>query len=375
MGLVQHLGTLRFGREEEGRMKVLFLSHQADFLFGGEVCTLSYMAELKRQGVEVHFASPAGPYAERAGAIAHWHEIPSVQFSRSLIALPAFLPALLRSHIRLKKIATENRIDLLHATSLKAMVYAWPLRKLLPVLWHHHDILPDTFWNNAWARGLAKGAAQVVVPSKATKDSLLGAGLPESKVQVLHNGFQPGEWHARPARKAGPLTLAFVGEISFRKGADRLAAILSAVRTKVAAELWIIGDSLSDPAFGAQVRAELEPLGAKFWGKRNDVKDLLQSVDVLLVPSRQDPLPTVIVEAGLSGVPVVASPSGGIPEMVKENGFLAADTGEYAQHILELADEEKWKRTSLAARKKSETAYDIRLLTGRLVKIYLGLTK
>lgn len=354
-------------------MKVLFFSHQAEFIYGGEVCTLAFMAELVRQGVEVHFASPPGPYAEKARQLARWHEIPSVQFSRQVSQLPRIGQAWWHTEQSLSRIVSENKIDLLHATSLKAMVYAWTMGGTLPVVWHHHDILPPGFWNNRWAQLLAKGARLVLTPSGATRLSLLEAGVPAGKVSVLNNGFRPEEWARRSPPSGGSIQLGYLGELSRRKGVDLLPGILRECRKSFPCQISLAGEAVSDPDFGAKIRREFTE--GEFVGRQSNVKSWLQEIDVLLVPSRQDPLPTVIVEAGLSGVPVVASPVGGIPEMIREgeNGFLARDPAQWAEAVGRLRDPERWAACSAGARALAEARYDIAALTRRLLAEYSAL--
>ncbi|MGZ3692916.1 MAG: glycosyltransferase family 4 protein [Bdellovibrionota bacterium] len=356
-------------------MKILFLSHQAEFIYGGEVCTLAFMEELAKQGIEVHFASPAGPYAERARKISVWHEIPSRQFSRKISLLPATAIAWKQSESRLKKIIREEKIDLVHATSLKAMVYARSLGSAVPVVWHHHDILPKGFWNDGWAKFLAAGAALILAPSAATRMSLVASGINPGKVRVLHNGFPANAWTARKGRSQPDfLSLAFIGELSERKGVDLLPAIVEGCGRIVKYELLLVGDSVSDPAYGVRARELFSSFGesVKFLGRRNDIKEILQTVDILLVPSRQDPLPTVIVEAGLSGVPVIAAPVGGIPEMITdgENGFLAEGTQNWVDRVEELRDLRKWQKCSEGARRLAEERYDIQQLAASLIATY-----
>jgi glycosyltransferase involved in cell wall biosynthesis len=70
-------------------------------------------------------------------------------------------------------------------------------------------------------------------------------------------------------------------------------------------------------------------LPVEFAGWQDDIGAVLSNLDLLVVPSRIDSTPRVILEAFAAGVPVVAFPSGGIPEILKdgETGFLtAADT-------------------------------------------------
>ena len=74
-------------------------------------------------------------------------------------------------------------------------------------------------------------------------------------------------------------------------------------------------------------------------GWMDDVYACLSQLDLLLVPSAGHEATTrVILEAFAAGVPVVAFPSGGIPEVVDDgvNGLLTADAAEMAQRSVEL---------------------------------------
>jgi len=75
----------------------------------------------------------------------------------------------------------------------------------------------------------------------------------------------------------------------------------------------------------------------QFLGYRSDAADLLRAADVFLLPSTHEGLPLSVLEAQASKVPVLAAPTGGIPEVVMdgETGFLhsAADVLGYAGHI------------------------------------------
>ena len=63
-----------------------------------------------------------------------------------------------------------------------------------------------------------------------------------------------------------------------------------------------------------------------FLGHRDDIPQLLSLSDLLVLPSYTEGLPLVILEAMAAGLPVVATPVGGIPEVVihQETGFLVA---------------------------------------------------
>lgn len=73
-------------------------------------------------------------------------------------------------------------------------------------------------------------------------------------------------------------------------------------------------------------------------GYRNDIPDLLNAADIFLFPSYQEGLPFAVLEAMVYGLPIVASNTGGIPEMVlhQHNGLLF-ETGD-RQDLLEKLD-------------------------------------
>jgi glycosyltransferase involved in cell wall biosynthesis len=78
----------------------------------------------------------------------------------------------------------------------------------------------------------------------------------------------------------------------------------------------------------------------------------------------------VIVEAGLSGVPVVGARVGGIPEMIQNgvNGFLFDSEKEAANTIRKIRSE--WQPFSDRARSFAESRYDIRRLSTELLHHY-----
>ena len=80
-----------------------------------------------------------------------------------------------------------------------------------------------------------------------------------------------------------------------------------------------------------------------YMGLVDDVAPYLALYDVLVLPSRQDGRPLIVMEALASGLPVVASRLGGIPEMIEDgqNGYLCtpADAAEFAARIRALAED------------------------------------
>src|SRR5205807_7088030 len=91
--------------------------------------------------------------------------------------------------------------------------------------------------------------------------------------------------------------------------------------------------------YDRQVRVAAAGLPVEFAGWVDDVYAALASLDLLLVPSApHESTPRVVLEAFAAGVPVIAFPSGGIPELIEDGrtGFLAASAADMAQLAIEL---------------------------------------
>ena len=106
-----------------------------------------------------------------------------------------------------------------------------------------------------------------------------------------------------------------------------------------------------------ELRQQARPLGDRFTflGHRDDIPNLMAAMDVLVVPSLNEGMGRVILEAGAAETPVVASRVGGVPDVVKDGvtGVLVAakSPGKIAQAVCKLhADPQRLNDMAKAAR-------------------------
>jgi glycosyltransferase involved in cell wall biosynthesis len=96
--------------------------------------------------------------------------------------------------------------------------------------------------------------------------------------------------------------------------------------------------------------------------------------DVIVVPSIQDNLPNMVIEAMACGTPVVAFSIGGIPDMIDhfKTGYLAQpfSAADLASGIRWVVENTSWNEVSLKAREKIETEFDIRFTARNYLKVY-----
>jgi len=102
--------------------------------------------------------------------------------------------------------------------------------------------------------------------------------------------------------------IGHIGRFVPEKNHDHLIRVFSqAVKHHPQSKLFLIGDGPLRSTIEKLVRAEGLEQAVYFWGIRNDVHRLLQSFDVMLLPSFMEGLPVVLIEAQAAGVPCIIS--------------------------------------------------------------------
>lgn len=179
-----------------------------------------------------------------------------------------------------------------------------------------------TFAHRALARLVARFAAVVVTNSRATASLVDRLGV---RAEVVPPGvdmseFKPGDRVAARARlglpASGRLAL-YVGTLSRRKGADIFAEALDATAD------WT-GTMVGAGELAEFVRARHPALRLVGVVAPSGIRDWFNAANVVVVPSREEPLGLAAVEALACGIPVIASRTGGLVEVVLDgvNGIL-----------------------------------------------------
>jgi glycosyltransferase involved in cell wall biosynthesis len=151
------------------------------------------------------------------------------------------------------------------------------------------------------------------------------------RIRIVPNGIDPARWAERACADRAALgvpsdaPLAVVaGLLNAAKGQD--VALEALARPGIEAlHVVFAGNGELREALEAQARRLGVAERAHFLGWRDDVPALFRAADFVLVPSRWEGMPYVVLEAGAAGVPVVGTKVDGLRELVRDgqNGFLA----------------------------------------------------
>ena len=160
----------------------------------------------------------------------------------------------------------------------------------------------------------ARLAAHVAFGERSARIVEADAGLPHGSIRPVYFGVEDLSVRAR-APDGGPLRIGTLARLSPEKGLDDLIRALE----------WLPDVTLTLVGDGSE-RSRLErltdELGLRervtFAGWRADARAALAELDVLVLPSRSEALPLVLVEAMLAELPVVATDVGSVSEAVED---------------------------------------------------------
>jgi glycosyltransferase involved in cell wall biosynthesis len=268
----------------------------------------------------------------------------------------------------LVRLLRRLRPRVVHVTDVwpQALVAARLARAPRVLVTHHTPELPrrDNLAGRAWQRLGWATRPEVIYTSEADRER---DGRKPSHVVPL--GIDLDRFAAaQPAlRKDGPI-VGNVARLAPQK--DHATLLEAARRLPEGVRVVIVGDG--------ELREELERradgLPVELTGARDDVPELLASFDVFAFPSLFEGLCLAVIEAQAAGVPVVATPVGGIRETVVdgETGLLVPprDPAALAAAIRRLLDDpDLARRLADEARRRVRERYSER----RMVELTLGL--
>jgi len=238
--------------------------------------------------------------------------------------------------------------------------------------------------------GMLKRARKIIAVSHFTKWELTNYyKIPACKIQVIHNGvdinkFQPAADKRKVKAELGfnpdDLAIVSVGRLYARKGLFTLIESMPAVTKRFSNAKFIIsGKGQSDEMH--KLIAHAEKLGVKdnivFTGYYPDKKlpKLYQAADVFAFSTFYEHHPFAVLEALATGLPVVTTTVGGIPETIEsgKNGFLVEpfNPKQFSDRILYLLEHPvEAEEMGAKARKTVEQQLDWRIVVKEAMKVY-----
>lgn len=274
---------------------------------------------------------------------------------------------------RLERLVDEEGIDVIHTHDLDTHVVAAAVRRRVrvPVVMTRNVLVDQT---DTWKRLLRSrlvfpvarvGADRVVAVADAVSRSFARrALLPRERLRTIHTGIDLERFAPALSREqarallgwdAARPTVVMVSVLRSGKGHEMLFRAIPALRSRIpGVSVKIVGGGESE----AELRRAAAPLAetVEFVGQMyDDLPTALWAADALVLPSRAEGLPIVLIEAAAAGLPSVATDVGGCAEVVLEGetGYLVDrdDDAALADRLARILDDpEAARRMGAAAR-------------------------
>jgi glycosyltransferase involved in cell wall biosynthesis len=299
---------------------------------------------------------------------------------RSLLGLSALDGArLLRRYIR------GHAIQLVHTFDTPSNLFGVPAARLArtPVVLSSQRVYRELtpLLGRRLLRITDRMADGVVVNCQAlVRHMIQDEGVQPSRVLLCHNGidtemFQPGSAVLRSTvLKDAELVAGIVCGVRAEKGLDLLLQAFARIAAP-GRKLVIVG--------GGPIRSQIEALASQlslqpychFEPATSGVADWLRAIDVFVLPSRSEALSNSLMEAMACGCAVIASDTGGNPELVAHDStgllFPSGDVEALASALTRLADNASL-RASLGARAASfiRERFTLAMAAQRMAAIY-----
>jgi L-malate glycosyltransferase len=257
---------------------------------------------------------PKGPFRDEVGAVEHF------TLGGSLYGLSS-----MRSRYRLVARLRKGKIAVAHAFDYYTNLTLIPAAKLAgtPVVVGSLRQLGDLLTPMQRRAQLAmfRWCDCVICNSQAAADTLAESGIPAERLAVIGNGIAADAFaEAVPGlpRRPGIFRAGMIARMNARtKNHQFLLQVAARLRDRIPNfEIVLVGDG----PLRAELEREAEELGitgiVKFLGDRRDIRAILASLDVTVLPSASESLSNAILESMAAAVPVIANQIGGNAELI-----------------------------------------------------------
>lgn len=354
--------------------------------------------ELARRGHIIHFITYQRPFSlmwEQTTGV-YVDLVDSIDYALFKATGPPYTMALASKII---KVATDSKLDLIHAHyAIPHAMAAYMAREIsgIPyVVTLHgsdvHTLGQDPAYRPVVKHTIEKADAVTAVSEFLKKKAHEELGI-EREIQVIPNFIDTSRFRhlngvrlfvesgcvglrkADEAVELQPEEKILLHASNFRE-VKRVVELVEIMRIVVdhfpKARLIIAGDGPSR----IEVERKIEALdlcnNVHLLGVKSNMQEIMCSADLFLLNSTLEGMPLVLLEAMSCSLPVVTTPAGGIPELVRpgKDGVVTKGFGqeEYAQAIIEmLENDEKRKNLGKAGRKRVEESFS----ANQIVKMY-----
>lgn len=317
---------------------------------GGENQVLYLAQGLRKSGIpQTLFLQPGCPLAEKAK-----------REGLDVVEFPMRSEFDWKAIRKIRETIAEKNIELVHTHTSHAHSLAFFAKKKKDnwklIVARRVDFRVAKNWFSKW-KFTSPLIDMVVGVSRCIQNYLIQDGLNPSKTLTIHSGIDPNSFKKLPSREPliqelgldkSTLTIGIIAALVDHKDHKTFLSAISKITTEQKFQALILGEGKLEESLKIQAKDLGIEDRVRFLGFREDVPAFLNLFDIFCLSSKEEGLGTAILDAMASGLPVVATRAGGIPEMVvpEKGGFLCGvgDSDCLAEKFRQLLESEQLRK-------------------------------
>ena len=382
-------------------MTVLYLLDSTT-VSGAEIVTLGYIDALRAEGhTAVAYISARN---HRLADVLRAREVPFIatrHFSHELIrttvkpgALREFTRSFTSVRRELRDFIRHHGVQIVHSISYPGSLYAALAIAGTGVshVWHEHNIKRIHRFNRPIYRFVARSCTHVIGPSDAVTRNLALA-VPDAKLQTVYNGIDLQRFAPRSGgrieevRRAlgireGSRAVGLFGQMLPYKGHRTLIDAAPRILAACPDVQFLLVGALENPSYQDELQARIVERGlagcVRFTGWQPNVHETMRAMDAIVVgTTTPEPASLALMEAMAVGTPLVATRTGGTPEIVsdEETGLLyePGQADQLADRIIRiLTDSTLSSALAVAGRARVEARFSLPRHVAAVLGLYRG---
>lgn len=217
-----------------------------------------------------------------------------------------------------------------------------------------------------------------VALSELIRDSIIKEyGINKEKIPVIYNGIDLSKCIPKQAYESHNIfKILHIGRFTEQKNHIGLLKAFKSFNDKYPnSELWLIGDGETKDTIKDFVHSNDLERNVIFCGLKEDVYDYLNQADVFVLPSNYEGLPMTLIEAMGTGLPIIATAVGGVPDMLTdgENAVLISPKSEeIAYSLIRLHNDVNFRKSIGQKALISSNSFSSKIMTKHYLKTFMG---
>lgn len=281
----------------------------------------------------------------------------------------------------------DSKPDIVH-TQMGADFYGRLAAKLAGVkviVSTEHNVLENY---NSFTTFIKKKTAlwsdKIICVSQAIKEDIKNGYNSKIDLELIYNGVDVDKFGTINRKKLDENKIVFgsLGRLSEQKNYSLLFQAIAKIKSQSQFKFLIAGEGSLREALEAEIKTLKIENKVELLGVKKDVGEFLSQIDFFVLPSKWEGLGIVLLEAGLAHLPILASATGGILEIIKDGktGVLfknnnLSDLVSKIEYFLDLQNREELDNLGENLYNKVVNDFAIKKLIKKYEQLYLSLLK